>query len=460
MSSLHIIERLPEIISSGKKKAEEVLNRSKDDSLYNGQIFFPESNQGDSWINQFYQGDNLLVMGKLIKEGYKGKLDLIYIDPPFLTKTKHNGKINIVAQDKEYTFELFAYDDTWEEGLYSYLKMIYPRLYLMRELLSDRGTIYVHLDYRTVHYVRILMDEIFGEENFMNEIIWAYKSGGVSKRYYSRKHDNILVYTKTKDYIFNPQQEKSYNRDFKPYKFKGVKEYQDEIGWYTLVNLKDVWQIDMVGRTSRERVNYASQKPEALMERIILTSTDENSIVADFFAGSGTTGIVAERLNRRWIMSDKGDLSSITIHKRLLENASKPFYSFKENNRARDGGKLLIKGEYIDNKTLKIHLERYVVDIDISIKKKYRQQMEELIDNSSLSLIEFIGIDLDFDGKIPLLRKQYTRDSNKALDSNMAIEGNIKEGQKILVAYKDVFGKGNYDLYQISQGRLILCQEY
>ena len=399
-------------------------------------------------------------MGKLIKEGYKGKLDLIYIDPPFLTKTKHNGKINIVAQDKEYTFELFAYDDTWEEGLYSYLKMIYPRLYLMRELLSDRGTLYVHLDYRTVHYVRILMDEIFGEENFMNEIIWAYKSGGVSKRYYSRKHDNILVYTKTKDYIFNPQQEKSYNRDFKPYKFKGVKEYQDEIGWYTLVNLKDVWQIDMVGRTSRERVNYASQKPEALMERIILTSTDENSIVADFFAGSGTTGIVAERLNRRWIMSDKGDLSSITIHKRLLENASKPFYSFKENNRARDGGKLLIKGEYIDNKTLKIHLERYVVDIDISIKKKYRQQMEELIDNSSLSLIEFIGIDLDFDGKIPLLRKQYTRDSNKALDSNMAIEGNIKEGQKILVAYKDVFGKGNYDLYQISQGRLILCQEY
>lgn len=264
MSSLHIIERLPEIISSGKKKAEEVLNRSKDDSLYNGQIFFPESNQGDSWINQFYQGDNLLVMGKLIKEGYKGKLDLIYIDPPFLTKTKHNGKINIVAQDKEYTFELFAYDDTWEEGLYSYLKMIYPRLYLMRELLSDRGTIYVHLDYRTVHYVRILMDEIFGEENFMNEIIWAYKSGGVSKRYYSRKHDNILVYTKTKDYIFNPQQEKSYNRDFKPYKFKGVKEYQDEIGWYTLVNLKDVWQIDMVGRTSRERVNYASQNQRPL----------------------------------------------------------------------------------------------------------------------------------------------------------------------------------------------------
>src|SRR5699024_5476052 len=107
---------------------------------------------------------------------------------------------------------------------------------------------------------------------------------------------------------FNPQLEKSYNRDFKPYRFKGVKEYEDKIGWYTLVNSKDVWHINMVGRTSKERVNYASQKPEKLLEKIILTSSDENSIVADFFAGSGTTGIVANKLNRRWIMADKGEL--------------------------------------------------------------------------------------------------------------------------------------------------------
>ncbi len=95
---------------------------------------------------------------------------------------------------------------------------------------------------------------------FLNEVIWAYKSGGTSNKYYSRKHDNILVYTKTQDYIFNPQKEKSYNRDFKPYRFKNVKEYEDEIGWYTLVNLKDVWNINMLGRTSKERVGYGTAK--------------------------------------------------------------------------------------------------------------------------------------------------------------------------------------------------------
>ena len=171
--------------------------------------------------------------------------------------------------------------------------MMSIRLYLMKELLSSKGTLYVHLDYRIVHYVKILMDYIFGEENFINEIIWSYKSGGVTNKYYSRKHDTILMYSKTEDYIFNPQKEKSYNRGFKPYRFKGVKEYEDKIGWYTLVNLKDVWNINIVGRSSGERVGYGTQKPEELLERIISTSSNKDSIVADFFAGSGTTGVVA-----------------------------------------------------------------------------------------------------------------------------------------------------------------------
>ncbi|MFS8541627.1 MAG: site-specific DNA-methyltransferase, partial [Tissierellales bacterium] len=290
---------------------------------------------------------------------------------------------------------------------------------------------------------------------FLNEIIWAYKSGGVSKRYYSRKHDNILVYTKTKNYIFNPQKEKSYNRDFKPYRFKGVAEYKDEIGWYTLVNLKDVWQVDMVGRTSSERVNYATQKPEKLLERIILTSSDENSIVADFFAGSGTLGAVAERLNRRWIMSDKGDLSSITIYKRLLNNQYNPFICFKEKGKERDGGKLSIKSGMVENGLLKIQLEKYEIDLEnINIKEKYREQIRELIEDNSLALVEFIGFDLDYDGKRPVISTKFVRNFDKVLDSNIILKGNFKEGQKIFVKYIDVFGKENYSIYQINKGRM------
>ncbi len=454
MAGLQIIEKLPEIIQKGKKEAQEVLKAYEDLFTYS-EVIALKDYHGDSCINEFYKGDNLFVIAKLIKEDYEGKIDLIYVDPPFLTKSKHNGKINILSQDKEYTFELFAYDDTWKEGLYSYLEMLYPRLYLMRKLLSERGTIYVHLDYRTVHYVKILMDEIFGEENFLNEIIWAYKSGGVSNRYYSRKHDNILVYTKTKNYIFNPQKEKSYNRDFKPYRFKGVEEYKDEIGWYTLVNLKDVWQIDMVGRTSSERVNYATQKPEKLLERIILTSSDENSIVADFFAGSGTTGAVAEKLNRRWIMSDKGDLSAVTIYKRLLNNQYNPFICFKEKGKERVGGKLSIKDGIVENSLLKIQLDAYEIDLEnVNIKEKYRVQMEELIENNSLALIEFIGFDLDYDGQKPVISTKFVRNFAKVIDSNIIVKGNFKEGQKIFVKYIDVFGKENYSIYQINKGRM------
>jgi len=461
MAGLDIIEKLPEIILKGKEKAEKMLKSSYEDLFPYSEVIAGENCFENSLTNELYKGDNLFVMVKLLREGYEDKIDLIYVDPPFLTKSKYNGKINILSQKKEYTFELFAYDDTWDKGIYSYLEMLYPRLYLMKKLLSTRGTIYVHLDYRTVHYVKVLMDEIFGEENFLNEIIWAYKSGGVSKRYYSRKHDNILVYTKTKNYIFNPQKEKSYNRDLKPYRFKGVEEYRDEIGWYTLVNLKDVWQIDMVGRTSSERVNYATQKPEKLLERIILTSSEENSIVADFFAGSGTTGIVAEKLNRSWIMSDKGNLSSITIHKRLINNQRSPFLSFKENGRARDGGKLLIKDGIVENGLLKIQLDKYEIDLEnVNIKGKYKEQIEELILDNSIALVEFIGIDLNYDGKRPVISTKLVRNFDKFYGSNITIEGNFKEGQKIFVKYIDIFGKENYDIYHINKGRMNLCPEF
>ncbi|MDO5441042.1 MAG: site-specific DNA-methyltransferase [Bacillota bacterium] len=242
-----------------------------------------------------YKGDNLKVLKKI-----EGQIDFIYIDPPFFSKADYGN-----------------YDDRWK-NLDEFLKFLEPRLELMKEKLSDTGLIAVHLDWHAVHYVKVMMDKIFGYDNFVNEIIWAYKSGGASPRSFAKKHDTILLYGKTKDYYFSPQKEKSYNREGRPYRFKGVEEFEDEYGWYTLVNRKDVLNIDMVGRTSGERTGYATQKPEALLEILIESCCPKGGLVADFFAGSGTTGAAAYKTGRDFILCDEQD-SSIEIIKERLD---------------------------------------------------------------------------------------------------------------------------------------------
>lgn len=349
--SKSLIEELPKIVAEGRKEAERILEQiasgkrlalqtnelvlpAKDVSgLFRGKI--PEY-KGGEWLNRLIYGDNLLVMQALLAgdeesglPSMRGKIDLIYIDPPFDSKADYKVKIKLPdfeVKKNPTVIEQFAYADTWKDGTVSYLKMLYPRLVLMRELLSEKGSIYVHVDWHVGHYVKVLLDEIFGKENFVNEIIWAYKSGGVSNRYFARKHDTIYLYGKCeKQRIFNPLKEKSYNRDFKPYRFKNIEEYKDEKGWYTLVNMKDVWEIDMVGRTSSERLDFPTQKPEKLLERIIKASSNEGSIIADFFAGSGTTAAVAERLGRKWIVSDIGKPACMIMRKRLIDMGAKPF---------------------------------------------------------------------------------------------------------------------------------------
>ena len=349
--------------------------------------------------NLLYYGDNIDAILDLLNNGYNEKIDLIYIDPPFHTNANYSKRVVINYLGKKKALKYKAYTDIFKNGFKEYLEMITVRLLLMKELLSDRGSIYVHVDYRTVHYIKVIMDYIFGSESFLNEVVWSYKSGGSSKKQYSKKHDTILVYTKTKKYIFNPQKEKSYNRGYKPYKFKGVKEYQDTLGWYTLVNLKDVWQIDMVGRTSSERMGYETQKPEALLERIILTSSDNDSIVADFFSGSGTTIAVAEKNNRRWIGVDSASTSISTIRKRLAIIDSKDYRIIKFN---RDSDIASIKYELISYDTvdkstyrIRIALEEYNLDLDnLHINKKYIDTISEILENDSLSLIDYIHISI------------------------------------------------------------------
>lgn len=391
MNEIVLIRLIPEILDFSRIEAEKLISEKNIEfKIENINPVNPYEN-----TNLLYKSDNIHAMKDLLSRGYGSKIDLIYIDPPFFSMANYTHRIEVLNGNKKQAIETFGYSDTWDKGFREYLEMISIRLYLMKELLSDVGSIYVHLDYRMVHYVRILMDCIFGRDNFLNEIIWSYKSGGTSKKYFSRKHDNILVYTKTKNYIFNPQKEKSYNRDYKPYRFKNVKEYEDELGWYTLVNLKDVWQINMVGRTSKERVGYRTQKPVSLLERIILSSSTEGSIVADFFGGSGTTAIVAQENNRRWISSDLGDISTGIMRNRLAKISKRPYTILNSNNfvwtnMLEYGLEKEIKN---DSTVYKFMFKKFDADLSkLNLNKNNLSIIGNIKENNSLALIDYIAI--------------------------------------------------------------------
>lgn len=194
---------------------------------------------------------------------------------------------------------------THGEGTAAYLAYMAVRLIECHRVLKPTGSLFLHCDGTANSHLRMLLDAIFDHRHLRNEIVWCYKSGGASPRkYFSRKHDTIYWYSKSKDCTFNPQQEKSYNRGFKPYRFKGVKEYQDEVGWYTLVGMKDYWHIDMIGRTSKERTGYPTQKPIALAERILKAASNPGDLVLDPFAGCAYVPVAAERLHRQWVACD------------------------------------------------------------------------------------------------------------------------------------------------------------
>lgn len=241
------------------------------------------------------------------------KADFIYIDPPFYSGA--NYKARIVEDGEVKTAE--AYSDKWE-SFADFLEALAVRIILMKEVLTPSGLLAVHLDTRAAHYVKVLMDEIFGSDKLVNELIWSYKSGGASTKCFSKKHDTILLYSKGKKYYFEPQKERSYNRGGKPYRFKGVEEFQDESGrWYTMVNRKDVFSVDMVGRTSSERTGYATQKPEKLMDILIRSCCPEGGLCADFYCGSGSFGAAAKKLGRHFLLCDDSELAVKIASERL-----------------------------------------------------------------------------------------------------------------------------------------------
>ena len=300
-------------------------------------------------LNRLIYGDNLLAMQALLAgdpqtglPSLRGKVDLIYIDPPFDSKADYRTKLTLPCGDisqKPTTIEQFAYADTWKDGTASYLRMLYPRLVLMRELLSDHGSIYVHIDWHVGHYVKVLMDEIFGKDNFRNEIIWKYTGGVQPSKDFARKHDVIFRYSKSIDVVFNtvyvPYQQGTIDRfDHEDENGRFKITYRDGKEYKTYMRegkpIEDVWiddlqEIPIVMKNSREFTAYATQKPEALLERIIKASSNEGDLVCDFFGGSGTTAAVAERLGRRWITSDIGKPATLVMRKRLIDQEVKPF---------------------------------------------------------------------------------------------------------------------------------------
>lgn len=360
-----LIEELPRIASEGRQEAQRIIERlssgtriglqtnelvlpRKDVSgFFRGQVpnipnAFNAALDGGSWMNRLVYGDNLLTMQALLAgdpqtglPSLRGKVDLIYIDPPFDSKADYRTKVKLPGvdlQQKPTVVEQFAYADTWEEGTISYLKMIYKRLVLMKELLSSNGCIYVHIDWHVGPYVKTILDDIFGKENFVNEIVWSYSWGIRTDSRWNRKHDTIYMYSKSAENIkFNANEvleerqvsESTANR----LKYKGalIKDGNKGRGDSELALPSDVWYIATINGMAKERLNYATQKPEALLERIIKASSNEGDLVCDFFGGSGTTAAVAERLGRRWITCDIGKPASLVMRKRFIDQEVNPF---------------------------------------------------------------------------------------------------------------------------------------
>jgi len=317
-----------ELTYDGKEREEDILADTMAVPLQPVKTF---GNGNGGWTNKLIFGDNLQVLKALMDdpEVYdrntgRGKVRLIYIDPPFATRQEFRG-----SQDQK------AYQDKIIGA--QFLEFLRKRLVFLRELLAEDGSIYVHLDWKKGHYVKTLMDEVFGEHKFLNEVIWCYRERETSTRFYNRKHEVIFFYCKSDSYPFNFDEIRDEYSEVTKAKFK----YKDEEGYYRVrakdgrsdveegldtyrqyigkgVLPRDWTIIPFINQASTERVGFPTQKPERLLARIIKSSSNPGDLILDAFAGSGTTGAVAEKLDRRWIMIDCGKLAIYTMQKRLL----------------------------------------------------------------------------------------------------------------------------------------------
>ncbi|NRT54662.1 DNA methyltransferase [Sphaerotilus uruguayifluvii] len=359
-----LLEQLPEIVANGRRQAEKILESlesrhrvslqtrewvlpSKDSSATDWiqgaarEDRLAQSEQ-DAWVNRLIYGDNLLAMAALLAgddntPSLRGKVDLIYIDPPFDSKADYRTKVTLPGvelEQKPTVIEQFAYSDTWADGTASYLAMITPRLVLMRELLAETGSIYVHLDWHVAHYVKVILDDVFGKRFLRNEIVWCYNGpGSPGMRQFNRKHDTIYWYSKSETWQFNDREIRTAHSDKTLENFKaglaGSGFVSDNYDLATEGKVPESWwNMAIAGRypiDGVKRVGYETEKPLPLLERIIKASSSRGDLVADFNGGSGTTAAVAEKLGRRWITTDLGKPACMIMRKRLIDQSAKPF---------------------------------------------------------------------------------------------------------------------------------------
>lgn len=353
-----LLEQLPSIVAAGKRQAAQILEHLEGQnkvSLQTRELVIPSKDKAgfnlwgsrvdeetQSAPNRLIYGDNLLAIAALLagddeNPSLRNKVDLIYIDPPFDSKADYRTKVTLpgtTIEQRPAVLEQFAYSDTWSDGTASYLAMLVPRLVLMRELLSDQGSIYVHLDWHVGHYAKLILDDIFGKSNLRNEIVWAYHGpGSPGMRQYNRKHDSIYWYSKTDKWIFNDDAIREQHSQKTVGNFKSglagsgfiVDDYALDAGGKIP---EDWWVMAIAGRypvDGKKRVGYATEKPWPLIERIIKGSSNPGSIVADFFGGSGITAAVAESLGRTWVTTDLGKPSTMIMRKRLIDSDAGPF---------------------------------------------------------------------------------------------------------------------------------------
>jgi len=503
--AMDILERLPAITGNARELWER--HTVPADLSYEAVLDQYEGIKQDAAAERglIVTGDSLNATKTLlaaVTAGVQEAPELIYMDPPFFTNVKYVQTLKITgADDKEGSIPIHAFSDKWDEtapaedplinnadrsdtngadhgdmdtvdsaaapagavqgetsDFERYLMMLALRITAAYDLLSESGSLWIHLDHHAAHYVKVLTDQIFGgPEHLLNEVIWQYKSGGATKKHFSRKHDTLLFYAKDPaKHRFSPMLEKSYNRGRKPYRFKGVKEYRDEGGWYTLVNMRDVWQIDMVGRTSGERTGFATQKPEALLERIVSSSTAPGDLCIDLFGGSGTLAAVCEKSGRRWMSIDVSRLASLNAEKRMagLGAAFEIMdggYTVADNMPEEGASRWILTATYQptadpSKSLVTITPLSYTVPNDVILyAPKQREMLQAAAEKYPAQFAAGIAADIKYDEA--LFRPQHARYGAGALE--MLIENDLLSGRggRHCVAYGVGYGKRPPEAY-------------
>ncbi|WKZ39523.1 MAG: site-specific DNA-methyltransferase [Anaerolineales bacterium] len=363
-------------------------------------------------------GDNLAVMAALLPE-YEGRINLIYADPPFFTNRKFSARVGKGEDSRKPSNWKLAegYHDSWAD-MDSYLQFLYERLSLMHRLLAPNGTLYLHLDWHADSHARLILDEIFGAENFINEIVWVYHGPSPIRTAFNRKHDVILMYSKSKDYVFNVDDIRE------PYNPNTVNTFKSsrKAGFGKVPDLErgkvpeDWWYFPVVARLHSERTGYPTQKPEALLERIILASSNKGDLVADFFCGSGTTALAAAKHGRRFITCDESVRAVHTARTRLA--GTKSVFTME-----RDAG---IKSEIASkSKKIKVILEDGIVRLKTTLD------------------VDFWEVDPAWDGKIFRSAAQAYR---HVRSGEIPMELKIKTGGRVCIRLVTVEGK-QFQLY-------------